>query len=70
MYFEIYKEGNTLSGLLASGSPTAGQWRWRLKAANNQVIASGESYHNKTDCMHALALLQQTTVATPIRELQ
>jgi uncharacterized protein YegP (UPF0339 family) len=35
------------------------QWRWRLVAANNRIIAnSGESYFNKTDCLHAIGLVK------------
>ncbi len=38
-----------------------GYWRWRLYAANNRIIAeSGESYHNKQDCLHAIGLVQQS----------
>lgn len=65
MYFEIYQEK---AGLLAL-SGTGGQWRWRLRAANHEPIASGESYHNKQDCLKAIALIQGTSTATPIREI-
>jgi uncharacterized protein YegP (UPF0339 family) len=43
-YYEIY----------ASGS----QWRWRFKANNHEIIASGESYWNKSDCLRAIALMK------------
>lgn len=37
------------------------QWRWRLKAANNRIIAnSGEGYFNKADCMRAINLVKGT----------
>ena len=37
----------------------AGEWRWRLKAANNKTIAnSGEGYKNYGDALHALELIQ------------
>lgn len=68
MKFEIYKEPLKLSSL--SISPTAGQWRWRLRAANGEAIASGESYHNKQDCLHAIDLIKETTVLTPVVETQ
>jgi uncharacterized protein len=36
-----------------------GQWRWTLEAANNRKIAnSGEGYHNKEDCLQAIALVK------------
>lgn len=29
----------------------AGQWRWRVQAGNNEIVAtSGEGYHNLDDC--------------------
>lgn len=38
----------------------AGEWRWRLTANNNRVIAdSGEGYANREDCVHGLALLRE-----------
>ena len=47
MYFEIYKDSSNL-------------WRWRLKAANYEIIAQGESYYNKTDCLKAISLVKST----------
>ena len=36
----------------------AGEWRWRLYAANVKLIANGgEGYKNKTDCIHGLRLV-------------
>lgn len=44
-----------------------GQWRWRLRADNGRIIANGgESFHNEADCKHSIALVQGTTLATPI----
>ncbi|WP_426391952.1 YegP family protein [Variovorax sp. R-27] len=56
MYFEIYRSGF--------------QWRWRLKAANHEILASGESYTSKDACLHCVSLLKQTTVITPVYEVQ
>ena len=44
------------------------QWRWRYRAANGRVIASGEAYRHRSDCVHAIGLLQ-TSQHSPIREL-
>ena len=64
MYFEIYQQK-------ASTQSTGGsQWRWRLKAANHEPIASGESYHNKQDCLKAISLVQGTTTDTPVKEVE
>ncbi len=54
MWFELY--------------PSGGQWRWRLKASNGQIIASGESYWNKTDAENAIRLVKSTDHTTPTRE--
>ena len=54
MYFEIYQQ--------------AGQWRWRLKGANHEILASGESYTTRTNCEHVIRLLKSTDPTTPIRD--
>jgi len=38
----------------------AGQYRWRLFAANNRIIAdSGEGYRSQGDCEHGVQLVKQ-----------
>ncbi len=61
MYFEICQQ---TQGLMSS---TGGQWRWRLRAANNEIIASGESYRNKQDCLAAIALVKSANTNTPTK---
>lgn len=35
------------------------QWRWRLRADNNKIIAvSGEGYIHKADCLRAITLVK------------
>lgn len=69
MYFEIYKETGARAGLLNINSTTTGQWRWRLKSRNHEPITSGESYHNKQDCIHAINLVKSTNQDTSVNEL-
>ena len=46
MQYQVYRDANY-------------QWRWRLMAANNRIIAnSGEGYHNQSDCLHAINLVK------------
>jgi uncharacterized protein len=52
MYFEKYQQ--------------SAQWRWRLKAANHEIIAAGESYWNETDCDAAISLVKGTNSITPV----
>jgi len=43
------------------------QWRWRLYAANNRVIASSDDgYGNKKACLHAISLVKGS-VNAPVR---
>ena len=45
-----------------------GNWRWRLVAANNRIIANSDvAYHNKQDCLHSISLIKKSTIA-PIIE--
>jgi uncharacterized protein len=68
MYFEIYQE--RAPGLLnALASLTTGEWRWRLRSESYELIATGESYKNKQDCLHAINLLKGTNQSTPIIQL-
>jgi uncharacterized protein YegP (UPF0339 family) len=55
MKYELYQSG--------------GGWRWRLRAANGEIVASGEAYRNKDDCVHAVNLLMDTTRQTKFVEV-
>ncbi|HEY5779860.1 MAG TPA: YegP family protein [Terrimicrobiaceae bacterium] len=35
-----------------------GEWYWHFKAKNGELVASGEGYKNKSDCLHAIDLLR------------
>jgi len=67
MYFQIYKQSQGLAGLISADSHST-QWRWRLRSANHEIIASGEGYNNKQDCIHAVNLLKSTNTETPVKE--
>ncbi len=58
MKFQVYKDA-------------AGEWRWRLIAANHvDIIAdSGEGYVNKADCLHGIDLVKSTNAGTSVEEL-
>lgn len=59
MIFEMYAR-RTLFGR---------RWSWRLRAANNEIIAQGESYHNRGDCLHAIDLVKGTGSWTQVEVL-
>lgn len=56
MKFEMYRDGS-------------GQYRWRLRAANGEIIASGEAYRNRDDCIRAVTLVMETTRQTSFVEV-
>lgn len=65
MKFEIFQEQPPKSGVFASTD-----YRWRLRAANGEPIASsGEGYRNKSDCVHAIDLVKGTNESTPVIDL-
>jgi uncharacterized protein YegP (UPF0339 family) len=39
----------------------AGKWRWRLRAKNGRIIATGggDGYGRIGDCLHAIGLVMQ-----------
>lgn len=59
MRFEVYQQRTqTLLG--------AGQWRWRLKGDNGEIIAQGESYTTLQNCLHAVSLVKQAGMFTQV----
>jgi len=55
MKFELYRSGS--------------EWRWRLRAANSEIIAAGEGYHNRDDCVSAVNLVMDTNRQTRFVEV-
>ena len=51
--FEVYKD-------------TAGEFRFRLKASNGQVIASGESYKTKAGVLNGIASIKRNAADAAI----
>lgn len=56
MKFEVYQDD-------------AGEWRWRLIAANGKLIAnSGEGYKRRGDCYHGIELIQLSAADAEVVE--
>jgi uncharacterized protein YegP (UPF0339 family) len=56
MEYQIYKDASS-------------QWRWRLQAVNNRIIAiSSESYVNKQDCLNAINLVKSSGLAPVVEK--
>jgi uncharacterized protein len=55
--FEVYKDKR-------------GEFRFRLKAANGQVIATGEGYSSKDGCMNGIESIKKNAPTAKIVELE
>ena len=51
--FELYKD-------------KAGKFRFRLKASNGQIIASGEAYESKSSALNGIASIQKNAPGAAI----
>lgn len=40
-----------------------GEFRFRLVSGNNEVIATGEGYKNKADCLNAIDRIKESSAA-------
>ncbi|MDH2999127.1 hypothetical protein A1D22_04520 [Pasteurellaceae bacterium LFhippo2] len=57
MYFEMYKDAR-------------GEFRWRLKSGNHQVIATGgEGYSSKQACQKGIEAVKKVTPETVVKDL-
>jgi uncharacterized protein YegP (UPF0339 family) len=54
--FEIYKDN-------------AGKFRWRLRAANGEVIAVSEAYQAKAGCENGIAAVKDAAPKAVIQDL-
>jgi len=54
--FEVYKDH-------------AGKFRWRLKASNEQEIASGQGYESKEGCMKGVESVKHNAATAKIIDL-
>lgn len=55
--FEVYKD-------------KAGEYRFRLKAGNGQVIAVSEGYKSKTSCMNGIESVKKNAPTAAIVEIE
>jgi uncharacterized protein YegP (UPF0339 family) len=48
----------------------AGKYRFRLKAANGEVIASGEAYDSKASCLNGIESIKKNAPGAEIVEVK
>jgi len=54
--FEIYKDKK-------------GEFRWRLRADNNEIIASGEGYTSKAGCKNGIESVKKNAGKARVEDL-
>ncbi len=54
--FEVYKDKK-------------GEFRFRLKAGNGEIIAVGEGYKTKQSCMKGIESIKKNAPAAPVEEV-
>lgn len=70
MHFEIFeRERSVVASLRGSRLMAGGDWRWRLKRDDDQIVASGEGYPTRSECERAVMMMKQEIAAAPIRFL-
>ena len=55
-HFEVYKDA-------------AGKYRFRLKAANGEVIATGEAYNSREACMEGIQSVKKNASTAAVKEV-
>jgi uncharacterized protein YegP (UPF0339 family) len=70
-------EDQTVEGFATEKNPKfevyadkAGEFRFRLKATNGQVIATSEGYKSKSGCMNGVESVKKNVVDAKIEEVE
>ena len=45
-------------------------WHWRLRAANNEIVAHGEGYTTKHDCQRAVRAIKRLAAQAHTKTLK
>jgi uncharacterized protein YegP (UPF0339 family) len=59
LIYSSYYGGNILKAKYQVYKDTAGKFRFRLRAANNKIVAVSEAYENKAGCMNGVKSVQK-----------
>ncbi|QRY40206.1 YegP family protein [Microbacterium hominis] len=58
-----------MAGKFELYTDASGHWRFRLKAGNGQIIATGEAYNSKAAAMNGIASIKTNAPDAPIVEV-
>lgn len=64
---EAHKNGRT--GIFEVYQDKSGEYRFRLKAANGQIIAASEGYTTKAACLNGVESVKRSATGAVIKEL-
>ena len=59
-----------MAGKLELYEDRAGKWRFRLKADNGQVIATGEAYESKSAAQNGIESIKRNAPDAPVVEIE
>jgi uncharacterized protein YegP (UPF0339 family) len=59
-----------MSGKFEVYQDKKGAYRFRLKAANGQIIATGQSYKSKESCLHGIESVKKNAADAKIEEIE
>ena len=68
-YFVTNKFDEMMAGKFEVYKDAKGEFRFRLKAGNGEVIATGEGYSSKSGCMNGIESIKKNAVDAEIVEL-
>ena len=54
--FEVFEDGS-------------GEWRWRLKAGNHEIVASSEGYTDKASAIRAVGSMKRWVENAAVEEI-
>lgn len=69
MHFEIVEREKSIVANFKGKLMGGGDWRWRLKSENGEIIAQGDGYATRSQCEKAVAQLKQEVASAPINVL-
>ncbi len=55
-----------MAGKIELYKDTAGKYRFRLKASNGQVIATGEAYESKASALNGIESVRKNATGAPL----
>lgn len=63
-------KGELMAGKFEVYKDNGGKYRFRLKASNGQVIASGQGYSSKESCMNGIESVKKNAPEATVIELE